>query len=219
MLKSDDSVDSSLWGDLQKATAALRRDSANSICSSYRNFDIVDPCLFPFIFAKTKTLRHGTVAPEDCISRYGEGEAVKKPSDEDCVQKGRAKYPNNRAWSNRFQWLPFDVQFEDRGSGASRYDILNQECIFVAKFFPLHSIISYINNVHPQTHRSLYNITETLIDRFLPLYNHTLIDLKAPGWQNQRMHLAVLGRDPMIQREPDSFRPPEQRALDWLDHQ
>ena len=88
-----------------------------------------------------------------------------------------------------------------------------------ANHSPSHSIASYINNVHPYTHRSLYHITENLIDSFLPLFNYTLIDLKASGWQNQRMHLAVLGRDPMIQREPDPFRPPEQRALDWLDRQ
>lgn len=218
VLKSDDCVESSLRRDLQRATAAMRRDSANSTCSSPGIADIVDPYLFPFVFAKTKTLRDGNLTPNNCISSHGKGEAVKRPSDEDCVQKGRPKYPNNHAWSNRFQWLPFDVQFDERGAGASRYDILNEGCVCVAKHFPPPSIISYINNVHPHTHRSLYRIIETLIDSLIPVFNHTLVDLKAPGWQNQRMHLAVLGRDPMIKREPDPFRPPEQRALDWLDH-
>jgi hypothetical protein len=47
-----------------------------------------------------------------------------------------------------------------------------------------------------------------------------LIDLKASGYQNQRFHLAELGRDPMIMREPGSFTPREQRAWNsWLDHQ
>ena len=219
VLKSDDCVESLLQRDLQKATAALRRASPNSIYPSHRILDIVDPYLFPFIFAKTKALRDGTLTPVSCISSYGKGEAVRRPSDEDCVQKGRPKYPNDHAWSNRFQWLPFDVQFEDKGAGAPRYDVFNGECVCVAKNLLPSSIISYINNVHPHTHRSLYRIIETLIDSFIPLFNHTLIDLKAPGWQNQRMHLAVLGRDPLIQREPDPFRPPEQRALDWLDHQ
>ena len=136
VLKSDNCVDSSLRGDLQRATAALRRGSADSTCPSQRSVDIVDPYLFPFIFAKTKTLRDGTLTPNDCISSYGKGEAVKRPSDEDCVQKGRPKYPNNHAWSNRFQWLPFDVQFENKGAGASRYDISNEGCVCVAKHFP-----------------------------------------------------------------------------------
>ena len=131
MLKSDDCVDSLVRNSLERATAALRRDSLNSTCSRHGPLDIVDPYLFPFIFAKTKTLRYGTLTSKDCIQRYGEGEAVKRPSDEDCVQNGRPNYANDHAWSNNFQWLPFDVQFEDRGAGASRYDILNQECIFI----------------------------------------------------------------------------------------
>lgn len=46
------------------------------------------------------------------------------------------------------------------------------------------------------------------------------MDLKCPGYQDQRIHLADLGRDPMIKLEPDPFRPPEQRApFNWLDPQ
>ena len=52
------------------------------------------------------------------------------------------------------------------------------------------------------------------------MFNETLIDLKAPGYQNQRFHLAVLGRDPMVEKEPREFRPPEERAsTNWLDPQ
>ena len=86
-----------------------------------------------------------------------------------------------------------------------------------AKYRASHSAASYINNVHPFIHRSMYHIVERLIDSLVPLFNSTLIDLKAPGWQNQRLHLAMLGREPMIQRDPGSFSPPEQRAFDWLD--
>ena len=50
------------------------------------------------------------------------------------------------------------------------------------------------------------------------MFNKTLIDLKAPGYSNQRFHVAVLGREPMIVKEPAEFRPPEQRAISqWLD--
>ena len=44
------------------------------------------------------------------------------------------------------------------------------------------------------------------------MFNKTLIDLKAPGYQNQRFHVAELGREPMIVKEPGAFRPPEQRT-------
>lgn len=52
------------------------------------------------------------------------------------------------------------------------------------------------------------------------MFNQTLMDLKAPGHSNQRFHVAVLGREPMICKEPAEFRPPEQRATSrWLDSQ
>lgn len=44
------------------------------------------------------------------------------------------------------------------------------------------------------------------------MFNRTLIDLKAPGYQNQRLHVAELGRVPEIVKEPGAFRPPEQRS-------
>ena len=118
MLKSDDCIGLCLRHDLQRAAAALRRDSA--ACSDYNHSisDVVDPFLFPFVFQRTRTLRADKVIPRDCISRCGEGEIVKRPSDDDCIQEGRPKYPNRHAWSNGFQWLPFDVQVGDAGAGV-----------------------------------------------------------------------------------------------------
>ncbi|KAI4130906.1 MAG: hypothetical protein LQ338_001503 [Usnochroma carphineum] len=105
------------------------------------------------------------------------------------------------AWSRRYQWLPFDVRFEDDGRGRSRID-------------------GYINNVHPTRNTALYEQMEILVDQLLPLFNHTLVDLKAPGYQNQRIHLVRFGRKPFINREPGPFRPPEQRAYSqWRNHQ
>ena len=76
-----------------------------------------------------------------------------------------------------------------------------------------------INNVHPTTKSAFYNEIESLIDDLLPLFNRTLVDLKAPGYQIQRIHLVRFGRGPFIKREPGSFRPPEQRAYEkWLVH-
>lgn len=77
-----------------------------------------------------------------------------------------------------------------------------------------HSITSYINNVHPLHHPTLYNVTERLMDAVIPLFNRTVIDLKAPGYLNQRIHLVDFARHPFIKRGPDDFRPPEQRAAE-----
>ena len=82
--------------------------------------DIVDPCLFPFAFEKTKTLRRGSLSISDCVRRSGEGELAKMPSEGDCKETDPAKYPNDISWSRRFQYLPFDVRFSDRGDGSCR---------------------------------------------------------------------------------------------------
>ena len=81
-------------------------------------------------------------------------------------------------------------------------------------------ITSYINNVHPTLHRSLYRTTEKLIDALIPFFNKTLIDLKAPGYQNQRIHLADITRNPVVNRDPGDFHPPELRAYpDFVDEE
>ena len=77
-----------------------------------------------------------------------------------------------------------------------------------------------MNNVHPILHSPLYRIIETLIDSLTPLFNRTLIDLRAPGYHNQRIHLADITRDPVVDRDPGQFRPPEQRAYKtWINDQ
>ncbi|PPQ74419.1 hypothetical protein CVT24_001048 [Panaeolus cyanescens] len=37
--------------------------------------------------------------------------------------------------------------------------------------------VSYINNLHPDSHKSLYSLLETLLTRFIPLFEHSLTDL------------------------------------------
>ncbi len=122
VIKSDDCVDEILKDSLQRAAISLRRVVTKAGRHSSSSVDdIVDPFLFPFSFEKTKTLRGGFVTLKNCISASGQGEPVKRPSDDECVEKERAKYPNNNAWSNRFQWLPFDVVFDRRGTGSPRF--------------------------------------------------------------------------------------------------
>ena len=69
-------------------------------------------------------------------------------------------------------------------------------------------------------HQGFYGVLERFIDATIPMFNRTHIDVKAPGYSNQRFHVAELGREPMILKEPTEFRPPEQRATSqWLDSQ
>lgn len=120
VVKSDDCIDVSMRLDLKRAASALRLDSKNNTRLQEPIVDLVNPHLFPYAFEKTRTLRNPPyLLPEDCISRTGDGEAVKMPREEDTKQERRGRYPNDMAWSRRFQWLPFDITWKNRGDGGA----------------------------------------------------------------------------------------------------
>ncbi|MFD9981460.1 DUF4246 domain-containing protein [Streptomyces massasporeus] len=71
--------------------------------------------------------------------------------------------PTNRyskyEFSERFQWLPTDVDVSANGDVDFR---------------------SYINNVHPETHRELASVLPDLFGRMRPLLENVLTDLRHP---------------------------------------
>ncbi|WP_343242098.1 DUF4246 domain-containing protein [Streptomyces sp. SID9727] len=71
--------------------------------------------------------------------------------------------PTNRyaayEFSDRFQWLPTDVDVSADGVAAFR---------------------SYVNNVHPEDHRELAAVLPELFTRMLPLWENVLTDLRRP---------------------------------------
>ncbi|MFC8507302.1 DUF4246 domain-containing protein [Streptomyces sp. NPDC057411] len=62
-------------------------------------------------------------------------------------------------FSERFQWLPTDVEIGEDGEVALR---------------------SYVNNVHPETHHELTAVLPDLIARMRPLWENVLTDLRHP---------------------------------------
>ncbi|WP_406289759.1 DUF4246 domain-containing protein [Streptomyces sp. NBC_00209] len=62
-------------------------------------------------------------------------------------------------FSDRFQWLPTDVDVSADGEAAFR---------------------SYVNNVHPEDHRELAAVLPELLTRMLPLLENVLTDLRHP---------------------------------------
>ncbi|MFF6805631.1 DUF4246 family protein [Streptomyces sp. NPDC012616] len=62
-------------------------------------------------------------------------------------------------FSEKFQWLPTDVDISDDGDVAFR---------------------SYVNNVHPETHRELAAVLPDLFARLRPLFENVLTDLRHP---------------------------------------
>ncbi len=194
VMKSDTVIPKSLHHEFQKATASLRRASQQPSRADGVS-DVVNPFLYPFSWEHTRTLHFETpLKLSDCITRSGEGQLARQPAEGDCPVEERSRYRNDMAFSRRFQYLPFEITFGDRGEGGS-------------------IITSYINNVHPIKHRAFYNALETFIDKTIPLFNRTIMGLKAPSYENVRLHVADLGREPMIKKDVDDFSPPEQRAI------
>ncbi|CAM5287012.1 hypothetical protein STENM223S_08682 [Streptomyces tendae] len=62
-------------------------------------------------------------------------------------------------FSERFQWLPTDVDVHEDGAVTFR---------------------SYVNNVHPETHRALASVLPDLFARMRPLLENVLTDLRRP---------------------------------------
>ncbi|WP_437081178.1 DUF4246 domain-containing protein [Streptomyces sp. enrichment culture] len=62
-------------------------------------------------------------------------------------------------FSEKFQWLPSDVDVSDDGEAVFR---------------------SYVNNVHPEEHRELAAVLPDLFARMLPLLENVLTDLRHP---------------------------------------
>ncbi|MFE4312072.1 DUF4246 domain-containing protein [Streptomyces sp. NPDC056891] len=87
-----------------------------------------------------------------------------------CLVKDVSGAPE-RAWQNptnhyskyefseRFQWLPTDVDVDDDGDVTFR---------------------SYVNNVHPEAHRELASVLPDLFARMRPLLENVLTDLRHP---------------------------------------
>ncbi|MBZ9594492.1 DUF4246 domain-containing protein [Streptomyces yangpuensis] len=95
-------------------------------------------------------------------------------------------------FSEKFQWLPTDVDVSEDGDVAFR---------------------SYVNNVHPETHHELVAVLPDLFGRMLPLWENVLTDLRHPrplrieadpyGWYEPR---------PTYPRKSDYSDPEAHRA-------
>jgi hypothetical protein len=113
--------------------------------------DLVHPSLFPLAYGTSKVLPVGAPVTtlDDCIKRCGEGD----------VLYANASNPvaDDDAWSDKFQWLPCEV------------DIMSGEKA---------RILTYINNLHPERHRELYGLVEEIIHASIPLWEKTVIPTK-----------------------------------------
>ncbi|KAL4929764.1 DUF4246 domain-containing protein [Aspergillus undulatus] len=122
--------------------------------SDMKVVDLVHPSLFPLIYGHTRVLRDTLIGVDDCFFSIGQGEVAelyKEPPREN--QPSMVWAGSGNTYSEKFQWLPCNVEFTPNG-----------EC----------QIASYINNLHPAKHRDLYRVIEQILTRTLPLWNASL---------------------------------------------
>ncbi|KAF9040864.1 hypothetical protein BJ165DRAFT_1613435 [Panaeolus papilionaceus] len=117
--------------------------------------DLVHPSLFPLVYGRTRVLDDGErVKLEDTVRFCGKGSVIPVPAHEEI--RANTYYGHwslsRSVYSTKFQWLPCEVDIS--GNNAK--------------------VTSYINNLHPVTHKPLYGLIEKVIDACIPLWNSTL---------------------------------------------
>lgn len=153
VLRSDTAVSKDVQEALKEAVKPFENASEDQKDyhpgSDNKVVDLVHPSLFPVVYGRTRVLADKVIGLDDCLSYVGQGDLVPIPSPETCghLEQGR------RPFSDKFQWLPCDVDLLDNG-----------DC----------RIVSYINNAHPVRHKGLYEVVEKIISRAMPLWEKSL---------------------------------------------
>lgn len=135
--QSDTLVDDKLRSRLREAVRVLEQvpeaDQDWHPGSDGQVLDLVHPSLFCLVREVSGAPERAWQNPTDRYSRY--------------------------EFSEKFQWLPTDVDVSDDGDVAFR---------------------SYVNNVHPEDHRELVSVLPDLFARLRPLLENVLTDLRHP---------------------------------------
>ncbi|OGE54448.1 hypothetical protein PENARI_c006G09900 [Penicillium arizonense] len=128
---------------------------------------LVDPSLFPLVYDRSHVLVQGGEVSLDNLWRLA-GQVAKDlpvhPLAQAIIRPGleRSRMAGwgglESCWSNRFQWLPCEVQFNPQ--------TLNNNTDV--------RITSYVNNLHPEHHKGLYRHLERLIAGAVSSWNEIL---------------------------------------------
>lgn len=176
--KSDEMLGSLLQIELQqvfgKFVPSNSEGEFSERCHSIPMHDLVDPSMFMLVYGRTAVLSQGGVVPMvDSGLAYPiiASKAIVAPTPEhplDIYTTKSSRYEGGSRpydyevrhfyrWSNRFQWLPCEVEFTEREASGTEV-----------------RITSYINNLHPKN-QPAYTAIEKLISLSLDPWNKVLI--------------------------------------------
>ncbi|KAF9342403.1 hypothetical protein BGX26_007606, partial [Mortierella sp. AD094] len=117
--------------------------------SNKQVLDLVHPSLFPVVCGRTRITKEDAIPAMDFI---GQGEILNKPLTSGAKDKWSTEY-----YSKKYQWLPTDFEISEEGKVKAR---------------------SYINNLHPLQHKDMYPVLEEIFEKFLPMFEEVLADMR-----------------------------------------
>ncbi|KAJ3365062.1 hypothetical protein GGF32_000242 [Allomyces javanicus] len=149
--------------------------------SNNQVLDLVHPSLYPLVYGRTRILKDAMTDLDKWSRFLGQGEPLRKP-ESTLSAADQLRYWGHRFTSPRFQWLP--SVFNVAADGTA-------------------SIGSYINNLHPDMHGSLYPLLARVFEAALPLLESVVSRILAPV---------------LLRIEPDPYDWYE-AAPDWRDRE
>lgn len=155
VVKSDTILDSELTQKLIDAVKPLENVPGDAQDwhpgSDGKVLDLVHPSMWPLVFGRTHILPDREIGLDDCLQAIGTGEVIPHPSGTE-PQKASGFWDtfNRDNFSFNFQWLPCNVEIGPDGRA---------------------SVKSYINNLHPVTHKHVYPVIEDFITKSLPAWD------------------------------------------------
>ncbi|EAW08459.1 DUF4246 domain-containing protein [Aspergillus clavatus NRRL 1] len=130
--------------------------------AQYVQRDLVPTAFFPLVYGRTRILKDKIIGLDDALENAGQGVVIPVPS-ETLAREAMTWRVAARAdltiqpYSRKFQILPTDLELKEDGKWH---------------------IVSYINNLHPVNHRSIYAMIEDLFNMTVCQWNATLTPLK-----------------------------------------
>lgn len=163
---SENAISKEVQEDLRRAVLPLEQvpeeEKDYHPGSDQRVVDLVHPSLFPVVYGRTKILRDEILTRDGFLSWTEKAETLPRPSDPNDTEPSAGWHRESlNLYSTKFQWLPCDVEFGKNDE---------QDC----------RIVSYINNLHPQKHKDLYQVIEKVITKTIPLWDQSLHEAVSP---------------------------------------
>lgn len=128
-----------------------------------RERDLIAMALYPLVYGTSRILTDRVIGLDDALKYAGQGEVIPIPKEtgitrEDIAWRVLARADIKvRPYSRNYQILPTDWELRDDGQWH---------------------IVTYINNLHPVKHRSIYKLIEKSFNCVIPQWNATLTPLK-----------------------------------------